>query len=92
MPVAAAGRPGFLRIAGTDGVAGAEGPAYHGSFAAFDALDSTGLITPLITSINQPAQQIGERAVDILLEQIRLGRASGRQLVLEPSFVDGDSW
>ncbi len=60
--------------------------------AAFDALDSTGLITPLITSINQPAQQIGERAVDILLEQIRLGRASGRQLVLEPSFVDGDSW
>lgn len=62
------------------------------AIAAFDALDDTGLITPLITSINQPAQQIGQCAVDILLEHMDKRRDAGKRLVLTPSFVDGDSW
>ena len=60
--------------------------------AAFDAEDSTGLITPRITSMNQPAQQIGECAVDMLLERMGEGRDAGRRLLLEPGFVEGDSW
>lgn len=62
------------------------------AIAAFDAVDNTGLITPLITSINQPAQQIGRCAVDMLLERMDNRREAGRQLVLKPSFVDGNSW
>ena len=60
--------------------------------AAFDALDSTGLITPLLTSMNQPAQQIGECAVEILFERMKKACSAGRQFVLEPDLVDGDSW
>ncbi len=60
--------------------------------AAFDAVDDTGLITPLITSINQPAEQIGRCAVDILLDRMEASSEAGKQLVLEPSFVDGNSW
>ena len=62
------------------------------AIAAFDALDSTGLITPLITSMNQPAQQIGDRAVEILLGRLEQARDADTRLTLESSFIDGDSW
>ena len=62
------------------------------AIAAFDAFDGTGLITPLITSVNQPAQQIGDRAAQILLARIESGAAGGERVILEPSFIDGDSW
>lgn len=61
--------------------------------ASFDAQDDTGLITPLITSINQPVLEIGERAAEIIFS--RLGGESADtpiELMLEPSFVDGGSW
>lgn len=61
--------------------------------AAFDAHDETGLITPLITSINQPAQEIGRRAAQIILG--RLGgedETEHRQVILEPVMVEGGSW
>ena len=60
--------------------------------AAFDALDDTGLITPRITSVNQPAQQIGVRAVELLLDRMDRPGGAARQVILEPGFVDGDSW
>ncbi len=62
------------------------------AIAAFDAYDGTGLITPLITSVNQPAQQIGDQAAQILLARIENGTAGGERVTLEPSFIDGDSW
>lgn len=61
--------------------------------ASFDAKDHTGLITPLITSINQPVQQIGEQAAEIIFS-----RLSGEdenpsiEIMLEPSFMAGGSW
>ena len=61
--------------------------------ASFDAQDHTGLITPLITSINQPVQQIGEHAAEIILS--RLSGEDERlptELMLEPDFVEGGSW
>ena len=62
------------------------------AFAAFDAADPTGLISPVITSVNQPAEQIGLRAADMLLERMSRGASVGRRVLLEPLFVDGDSW
>ena len=62
------------------------------AIAAFDALDSTGLIMPLITSVNQPAQRIGAQAAEILLDRLNKASDGGRQIILEPSFVNGDSW
>ena len=64
------------------------------AFTAFDAMDATGLITPLITSLNQPAQQTGDRAVEILMERLsgREGGGGDERVTLEPLFVDGDSW
>ena len=62
------------------------------AIAAFDAMDPTGLITPRITSLNQPAQQIGRRAVEILLDRLENGGDGDARVSLEPSFIDGDSW
>ena len=71
-----------------------EGLSVPGDMAvtAFDALDLTGLIAPLITSVNQPAQQIGSRAVELLLDRMRNPDQAGTRVILEPGFVDGDSW
>lgn len=61
--------------------------------ASFDAQDHTGLIMPLITSINQPVQDIGERAAEIIFSRLS-GETeySPTELMLEPSFVEGGSW
>lgn len=62
------------------------------AIAAFDAIDTTDLIAPRITSVNQPAQEIGSKAVEILLERLREPANAGRQIVLSPGFVNGNSW
>ena len=59
---------------------------------AFDAMDETGLITPRITSVNQPAGQIGLRAVELLVARMADGEGAGVHLSLEPTFIEGDSW
>ena len=61
--------------------------------ASFDAQDHTGLITPLITSINQPVQQIGRHAAEIILARLNGEEESPRtEIMLEPFFMDGGSW
>ena len=63
------------------------------ALASFDALDYTGLMKPLIASVNQPAQEIGKRAAEIIMQHLHseLPLQTSR-IVLEPTFADGDSW
>ena len=63
------------------------------ALASFDAQDYTGLITPLLTSINQPVQEIGECAAGMILARLG-GEAEGspKEVILEPSFMEGGSW
>ena len=63
------------------------------ALAAFDAYDETGLITPLITSLNQPAQQIGKHAAEIILSRLRNEPAPAcAQATLRPVLFAGGSW
>ena len=62
------------------------------AIAAFDAKDETGLIQPLITSLNQPAQQIGARAIETVIRRLKRDEPIVSPQLLEPSFIEGDSW
>lgn len=63
------------------------------AIAAFDTVDETGLITPLISSIDQPAQEIGLRASEIILARLA-GKLAEEpvHIVLEPTITEGGSW
>lgn len=63
------------------------------AIAAFDAIDSTGLVTPSITSINQSPIEIGERAAEVIIERLADDRKDiYKSIVLMPVLFDGDSW
>ena len=62
------------------------------SIAAFDADDETRLITPKLTTINQPVQEFGKVAVDICLHHIgKEGQSHCQQVVLPYELIEGDS-
>jgi DNA-binding LacI/PurR family transcriptional regulator len=63
------------------------------AIVAFDAEDATGLIKPEITSMNQPSDHIGAKAVEMLIARLT-GEwpAGGESVVLEPRFREGNSW
>ncbi len=62
--------------------------------AAFDAEDHTGLISPLIASINQPTFEIGFQSAEIILQKLsgRSQPTEHHRIVLEPTLSDGNSW
>ena len=61
--------------------------------AAFDAVDETKLIRPLITTVNQPADEIGRQAAGLLIQRLKgTQETAHRQVVLETSFTDGGTW
>ncbi len=62
------------------------------AFAAFDVVDETELISPKITSINQPASEIGERAAGILLRRITAQAKGYSNILLDTLFSSGESW
>lgn len=61
--------------------------------ASFDVDDFTSLMNPSITTMNQPAEEIGRKAADILIARIA-GTPVGfsHNLILDPIFVEGNSW
>ena len=62
------------------------------SIVAFDADDETRLITPKLTTINQPVQEFGKVAVDICLHRIgQEGQTRYEQMVLPYKLIEGDS-
>ncbi len=61
------------------------------ALAAFDAEDQTGLIEPVISSINQPAGEIGSRAAGMIVLRLQDGGPGGN-VELEPAILEGQSW
>jgi DNA-binding LacI/PurR family transcriptional regulator len=63
------------------------------AIAAFDLVDETELIYPKVTSINQPATEIGECAADILLMRITTQPdGTYNKRFLDTIFLPGESW
>lgn len=61
--------------------------------ASFDAYDPTGLFSPQIASLNQPAEEIGKRACMMIVEKLNdINIQNGRHVFLEPFYADGNSW
>lgn len=63
------------------------------AIAAFDCVDDTGLISPKISSMNQPAVEIGSNAARLIIERL-LEKIEGRYafITLEPQMNPGESW
>lgn len=62
------------------------------SLCCFDAIDSTGLMMPQLTSINQPADRFGAMAVGILLRKLASPEEGVyERLILEPEMQWGGS-
>ena len=62
------------------------------SLCCFDAMDSTGLMLPQLTSINQPAERFGAVAVGILLRKLNAPEEGVyERLILEPEMQWGGS-
>lgn len=62
------------------------------SLCCFDALDSTGLMLPQLTSVNQPAERFGAVAVGILLRKLSSPpEGVYERLILEPEIQWGGS-
>ena len=60
---------------------------------SFDAFDHTGLVTPQIASLNQPAEEIGKRACEMIVEKLTgIDADQARHVFLEPFYTDGNSW
>ena len=63
------------------------------ALASFDTDDPTSLSSPTIASMNQPAVEIGTKAVEIFIILLTANQPLPHaNLVLEPVFTDGDSW
>ena len=65
------------------------------ALASFDAYDETGLIFPSIASMDQPVEDIGRYAVEILIDRINAGdgeEPKPKNIILNPLLFDGDSW
>lgn len=63
------------------------------AMAAFDFVDETELLSPKITSINQPAAEIGVQSARILMKRITAKNdLTHTNLLLDTFFLPGDSW
>lgn len=61
--------------------------------ASFDTSDMTSLATLSVASMNQNPEEIGARAVELLVSRMQPGDAAPCvNLVLDPVFEDGNSW
>ncbi len=59
---------------------------------SFDDIDLFQLSFPKITSIKQPVEQIGEKAVELLLNEIKLnGKAPKKQITLDAKLIERHS-
>ncbi|MGI6696566.1 MAG: LacI family DNA-binding transcriptional regulator [Christensenellales bacterium] len=60
---------------------------------SFDTEDITSLTTLAITSMNQASEEIGTKAAEVLISRMQSPDAHPHvNLVLEPVFVEGNSW
>ena len=61
------------------------------SIVGFDNISVADIITPGLTTINQPAYETGELATNMLLKRITGKDVSDNQIILEPSLIIRDS-
>jgi len=61
------------------------------SVCGFDDIPSAPLAQPALTTVRQPLNRIGMRAVELLLEQITAGKPTGRKEVLPAELIIRDS-
>lgn len=60
---------------------------------SFDAFDHTGLVTPQIVSLNQPAEEIGKCACEMIVEKLSGSDSEqAKHVFLKPFYTDGNSW
>lgn len=60
---------------------------------SFDAFDHTGLVTPQIVSLNQPAEEIGRRACEMIMDHLSgVNQNMARHVFLKPFYTNGNSW
>ena len=60
---------------------------------SFDAFDHTGLVTPQIVSLNQPAEEIGRRACERIVEKLSgSDHQQVKHVFLKPFYTNGNSW
>lgn len=63
------------------------------AFVSFDTMDFTSLTTITIASMNQDAEEIGTKAAEVLISRMQSPEETiHTNLVLEPVFIDGNSW
>jgi len=62
------------------------------ALVGFDVHDSSGLITPSITTIIQPEENIGEVAAELMLKRLKEnGERHNQKIILEPDILIRDS-
>ena len=63
------------------------------ALVSFDTMDITSLNTLTIASMNQDAEEIGTKAAEVLIARMQSPDTQPHtNLVLDPVFVDGNSW
>jgi LacI family transcriptional regulator len=55
--------------------------------ACFDFIDYTGILSPLVTSMNQPATRIGETAAEVAIGRIGNEKLAPQVVMMEPELV-----
>lgn len=66
------------------------------SIVCFDSYDTTGLISPQLTTVNQPAEEIGQISAEILIRKMTSKSNDSQtrrheKLILEPKILFGNS-
>jgi DNA-binding LacI/PurR family transcriptional regulator len=57
------------------------------SVIGFDDIEAASYITPSLTTIRQPFEEMGQRALALLFELLNSGRATNRQVILPPELI-----
>lgn len=57
------------------------------SVIGFDDIEAASYITPPLTTIRQPLEEMGQRALALLFELLDSGRAANRQIILPPELI-----
>lgn len=57
------------------------------SVIGFDDIEAASYITPPLTTIRQPLEEMGQRALALLFELLDSGQAASRQIILPPELI-----
>jgi LacI family transcriptional regulator len=61
------------------------------SVIGFDDIESAGYLTPSLTTLRQPLQQMGELAAGHLMDMIEAGQQPVSEVLIDPILVERES-